>query len=260
VSWSPGATGGTPTGYFISAGTSPGGSELVDSLPVGNTLSVTGYLAQGTYYARVRAGNAAGYSAYSTEISFRIGARSRPRNPGFLTGSWHNGIVTLSWSRPSGDIEDGPTGYIIEAGSGPGQSDLATVPVGEVTSFQAAGIPAGVYYVRVRAVNELGVGPPSNEIVIQPGLGAGQPLNLRESGVGSMVELTWQAPSTGDPPVGYLLEAGSAPGLADLVVLPLGNVTAFATTAPPGVYYVRVRAVNAWGVAGPASNEVVVRR
>ena len=43
-------------------------------------------------------------------------------------------------------------------------------------------------------------------------------------------------------------------------MLRAGNVTSFMTTAPAGTYYVRVRAVAANGVAGDASNEVVVVR
>jgi hypothetical protein len=56
-----------------------------------------------------------------------------------------------------------------------------------------------------------------------------------------------------------LLEAGSAPGLTDVASLQIGPVTSFSTTAPPGVYYVRVRSVNARG-AGQPSNEIIVRR
>jgi hypothetical protein len=60
-------------------------------------------------------------------------------------------------------------------------------------------------------------------------------------------------------PTSYLIEAGSAPGLADLGRFPVGDVVRFSTVAPPGVYYVRVRGVNARG-PGEASNEVIVRR
>jgi predicted phage tail protein len=227
---------------------------------VGNTLSVSADLRRGTYYARVRAGNSAGYSAYSTEISFRIGAKYRPLKPGGFTGSLQGSVATLSWIAPAGDAEDAPTGYVVEAGSASGLTNLATVPLGNVTSFQAVNVPSGVYYVRVRAVNELGVGVASDEIVLQPGPGTGQPLNLTSSGQDSMVQLDWQAPSTGEVPTGYLIEAGSGPGLANLAALRVGNATTFSTTAPPGVYYVRVRAVSAYGVAGEASNEIVVRR
>jgi hypothetical protein len=75
-----------------------------------------------------------------------------------------------------------------------------------------------------------------------------------------MVQLNWQAPLTGDIPAGYVIEAGSGPGLVDIAALRLGNVLTFATTAPPGVYYVRIRAVGVDGIAGEASNEIVVRR
>jgi hypothetical protein len=39
----------------------------------------------------------------------------------------------------------------------------------------------------------------------------------------------------------------------------VGNVTTFTTEAPPGTYFVRVRAINAKGPGLP-SNEVVVEK
>ncbi len=165
----------------------------------------------------------------------------------------------LSWSAPAGDDPDSPTGYVIEAGSASGLADVAVVSVGNQSSYQAA-VPAGTYFVRVRAINDLGAGEPSAEVVLRHGAGPGAPGRLTETGGGPIVRLSWHAPTTGELPGSYTIEAGSAPGLADLAVLRAGNVTSFMTTAPAGTYYVRVRAVAANGVAGDASNEVVVVR
>lgn len=54
----------------------------------------------------------------------------------------------------------------------------------------------------------------------------------------------------------YVGEVGSAPGWSDLLVVPVAGTRSVAS-APPGLYYVRVRGRNACGV-GPGSNEVVV--
>jgi hypothetical protein len=261
VTWSPNPAGGAPNGYLISGGTLPGLSDLANRMSVGNTLSVRAVLPRGTYYARVRAANAVGVSGESSELVINVGERRKPRRPGALSGSLLGHIATLAWAPPAAEDGEGdPSGYVIEAGSAAGLSNLAVVPVGDVTSFQAVSVPPGVYYVRVRAVNEMGSSDPSNEIVLSSAQTIGPPLGLTESGTGAMVSLAWQAPGVGDVPTGYLVEAGSGPGLADLAVLRLGNTNSFATTAPPGVYYVRVRAVDASGRAGEASNEVIVRR
>jgi hypothetical protein len=74
-----------------------------------------------------------------------------------------------------------------------------------------------------------------------------------------VVDLRWTASAGGYQPTGYIVEAGSAPGLSDLATLPVGKVTRFVVTAPPGVYYVRVRAINARGPSA-SSNEIVVRK
>jgi hypothetical protein len=74
---------------------------------------------------------------------------------------------------------------------------------------------------------------------------------------GSTVTFTWLAPNFG-PVTGYILEAGSAPGLSNIAVATLGNVlTQSFSGVPPGTYYVRIRAVNAQG-ASIVSNERTV--
>jgi hypothetical protein len=77
--------------------------------------------------------------------------------------------------------------------------------------------------------------------------------------VGSQVTLTWSAPTGGDPPSSYVLEAGTARGLSDLVNADLGSAAMFfsATNVPGGTYFVRLRARNGAGTSAP-SNEVEV--
>lgn len=80
------------------------------------------------------------------------------------------------------------------------------------------------------------------------------PSSLRVSNVdANVVTLRWQPPAAGTP-VGYIVEAGVAPGQT-LVALPVGPSPVLTVTAPPGVFHARVRAIDA-GVASPPSNEV----
>jgi len=89
------------------------------------------------------------------------------------------------------------------------------------------------------------------------GCGAGAPgpvTNLMAAVNNFDVNFTWNA-ATGAS--SYRLEAGSAPGLADLLTLALGNALSFAATGPAGSYFVAVRGVSGAAV-GPRSNEVNV--
>jgi predicted phage tail protein len=71
--------------------------------------------------------------------------------------------------------------------------------------------------------------------------------------------LSWNPPSAGATPTGYVLEVGSVPGASDLLVYPTGstNTSYTASGVHEGVYYVRVHASSAAG-ASAASNEVAV--
>jgi hypothetical protein len=82
--------------------------------------------------------------------------------------------------------------------------------------------------------------------------GAASPLQFSQSG--AFVVLAWAA-ATGASD--YVIEVGSATGLSNLLVTPLGAGTSISTIAPPGRYYARVRARNGCG-SGPATNEILV--
>jgi hypothetical protein len=73
------------------------------------------------------------------------------------------------------------------------------------------------------------------------------------------VTLQWAEPLTGDPPAFYSIEAGSAPGLSNLYDASTGSSAPSAVIpAPPGTYYVRVRARNACGVGAPSIERTIM--
>ena len=82
------------------------------------------------------------------------------------------------------------------------------------------------------------------------------PASIAATIANRVVTLTWGTPARGVAS-DYQLEVGSASGASDLLVTRTGNQNTFAADAPPGVYFVRLRALNLLG-AGPASEELRV--
>jgi hypothetical protein len=162
--------------------------------------------------------------------------------------------VRLTWGPPS---QGAPAAYVIEAGSSPGASNLATLDTGNSATTFTTPAPLGTYYVRVRARSGAAVGSPSNEIVVNVTGSCpmpSTPAGLMQTVNASSVQLSWQAAAGA---TSYVLEAGSSANSSNLLASDIGNTTTLSATAPPGTYYVRVRARNACGTGAP-SNEVVV--
>jgi glucose/arabinose dehydrogenase len=184
-----------------------------------------------------------------------------PSPPQNLTAIVDGSTVTVSWMPPAGG--NPPAGYQLEAGSFAGAADLAmAATAGVQTSMTFTNVPAGTYFVRVRSVNAAGTSAPSNEIVVVVSGGGGctQPPavpTLTFTLTGRIVTLLWSLASSSAPSQ-FVLEAGSATGLANLAIVGVGGASrSLSVEAPPGTYYVRMRAVNACGTSGP-SNEVIV--
>jgi hypothetical protein len=180
-----------------------------------------------------------------------------PGAPLNLSGVAVGTSVSLAWNQPA--IGGSVATYVIEAGTATGLSNVVSAPVGQITSLGVGGVPPGLYFVRVRGRNGVGTGPPSNEI--QLAVACAPPLpptNLAFSKAGGVVTLTWLAPTSGPPPVGYTIVVGNAPGVGNLLAFEYTNATSVSTPAPPGTYYVRLFSRGGCGNSATGSNEVMV--
>jgi predicted phage tail protein len=189
-----------------------------------------------------------------------VGAAPAP--PINLSSSSSGDAVTLTWGPPASG--DPVATYIIEAGSGPGLANLANVTTNSAgTSFSASGVGGGTYYVRVRAQNAGGTSAASNESILVVGstgcnTAPNAPTGFAGSASGGTVQLVWSAPAGNCSPSSYVLQAGSSAGSSDLANANVGAGTSYVASAiAAGTYYVRVRAVNAYGPSA-GSNEVVL--
>lgn len=260
-SWTPAANGPPATSYLIQAGGAPGLANLATINTGSSTPSFTvASVPPGTYYVRVIGVNLAGAGTPSENILLSMTpagvCTSLPGAPALLPPAISGNTVAFSWNAPQSGAP--PASYVVSAGSGPGQSNLAVVNAGGATSL-AANAPNGLYFVRVAARNACGVGPVSNEVSVRLGPEMpGQPSGLVATVDNRVVTLLWTAPVAGGAPAAYRIEAGSEPGLSNLAAVSNGSpATTFVVGAPPGRYYVRVRGLNAAGLGLP-SNEIVV--
>ena len=190
-----------------------------------------------------------------------------PRPPVNLAAAHDGPRLTLRWVPGPGDLAPlvtpippggtAATSHIVLAALTPGGTPVAQYETASSATSFSITAPAGTFYLRVQAKNAFGASAPSAElrVDVQP-QAPNPPLATIASVSGRAVHIEWQAPPLGWPATSYRLEAGTAPGLTNIGTLPV-NGTAFDAPVPPGRYYVRVRAVNAYG-AGVAGDEVVI--
>lgn len=161
LGWQPGG-GAAASGYVVEVGTSTGGTE-VGAFPVGALTRVTGTLPAGTFYARVRGVSAQGTGAPGSEVILTTPSVSLPpQAPSALAATVANGVVTLSWTAAAGNA----TTYVVEAGTGPGLSNIGALPLGHLDTVFSTPAPSGTYVIRVKAANSFGASAASNEVTV----------------------------------------------------------------------------------------------
>lgn len=141
--------------------------------------------------------------------------------------------VTLAWAMPDGVV---PAGYEIHAGSAPGLSDLAIVPL-TATTLVASGVADGTYFVRVVAIDAVGASAPTPDVRVDVRAHA-------PAAVAGRVALAWStsAPLAADE--ARELE-GRREGDVATHVVPAGGDTLTVEAVAPGAYLVRL------AVSGP---------
>lgn len=167
LTWQPPATGAAPLAYIVEASLSPGGS-IIAVFAVDDTSMVATSVPNGVFYVRVRSANASGLGLASNEALVAVpnGGSSCSTPPDAASGlaqTVSGSQVTLTWNASAGACP--ATGYVVQAGSSPGASNLAVLNVAATTSL-SVNAPAGTYYVRVIATNAAGGSAASNEVVV----------------------------------------------------------------------------------------------
>lgn len=260
VSWTPPASG-TPERYVVEVGRDEALADVATfSIEASTTTLVHPQVDPGVYHIRVRAHDAAGPGAPSASTLVVMTSTGRCEAPAaaplLLDPVVAAGAVTLNWEPASPDAT--LDRYLIGAGTRSQQVDSAIIDTLSAATAATVTAAPGLYFVRVAGVNPCGIGTPSNEVVVP----VGPPIPGPPTMVASLVEppgrviVTWQASALGGAAVSFLVEAGTAPGRTDVAVLPATGPS-LVVDAAPGLYYVRIRSVNAHGTSA-ASDEVVV--
>ncbi|MCC7034275.1 MAG: PQQ-dependent sugar dehydrogenase [Acidobacteria bacterium] len=234
----------------VGLGGDPATGEATVTDVIEHTAELGGPLGGIVSFGRDRDGEL--YLATFAGRILKIVAAGAPDAPTALHASVSARDVTLAWTPPVTGAA--PTSYRLEAGSSRGASDLAVFTTGPSPSVSVAGVPDGSYFVRVRGMANGATGAPSNEVEVVVACAPPAPAGLTPSVTGDTVTLSW-LPATGA--TGYVVEAGSSSGLADLATLAVSTSGLDVSSVPPGTYYVRVRATNACGVGAPSAEVVV---
>ena len=176
LTWSPPANAGVAPvqTYVIEAGSQPGATDIANFATGTSTPGYAAVVPNGNYYVRVRASRAAGLGPPTPDIRIVVGPPP-PGAPVLSGGATGAGSVLLTWTAaPAPGVP--VTAYQLQAGSSPGQSDIAVFSVPSTQlGYAAAGIAPGTYYVRIVGLSAQGPG----ERVERAGRGDSLTMGLR---------------------------------------------------------------------------------
>jgi hypothetical protein len=194
-------------------------------------------------------------------------ANAAPHSPVGITANVVGPRVTLRWSPGAGDFAafvapppvggTAATSYVVFASLTPDGPAVVAFDTASPDTTWSIDAPPGTFWLRVAGRNQFGTSARSSAAAVQVSPSAPEPpMATRAVITSGVVRIEWQPPPRGWPATSYLLEAGTAPGLSDIGTLPM-TATSFQAAVPAGVYYVRVRAVNASGASAPGDEMIV---
>ena len=177
----------------------------------------------------------------------------KPGEPQNLSVVPGDGSLTATWDSPA----DGgaASGYNVEyRAAGAGNEWVRIISNGGATGVEITGLERSGYLVRVQAVNEIGASSWARQRTSEPGIAQkpGEPQNLSlVPGDGSLTA-TWDPPADGGTASGYTVDYRPAGGSNrwSRVVYNHAATSIELTGLEPGVYLVRVRAINEIGASG----------
>lgn len=175
-------------------------------------------------------------------------------------------LVAVSWDGteedPGHEIEGAALGgFTLFGALSQGGPPIATLrltwppPTPRPPEFVVMPVPPGVYWVvAVKGLTDSTALVPMEswqQVVVQPpcATAPAAPVSLQASQQSNNVYVHWEPAPGSCFPTSYELHAGYTPGQSDAGVFQFYGPT-FYGPAPPGTYYIRVRARNAFGVSG----------
>ena len=230
-------------GYVIEGGFAPG--QAAAALPVGNATSIALPLPAGPLFIRVRA---QGSSEVSNEIV--AGCFAPPLPPTALTTTLNGTTLTLAWTAPTASV----TNYTLLAGTAAGLEQRRDVAARRADVGERHG--AGRHVLRARhGVQRLRHERAERGSVLhdrRTGSVASGAHELR--GERERIDRVAHMDGASGCRHGYVLEAGTGAGLANLGTLAVGATPSLVIPGvPAGTYVLRVRAITSAGSGAPSS-------
>ena len=205
---------------------------------------------------------------FFTSQSFAQTVQTPDQPVGFTAIAISPTSISLNWSPPQNNGGSSITGYEINYRVVPSTTYANLATLGNTTTFTHINLVTGKTYIyRVSAINSIGTGSPSPEVLATPTSSSAPPKNVAPNPPQSLtasvysstqVNLSWSTPSSnGGPPVTgykiqYMLDAGN---FTNLVSNSGSSFTAYSHTGLQigHTYTYRIFAINSIGT-GNSSN------
>ena len=192
-------------------------------------------------------------------VAFRAatGDTTPPSAPSSLTATPTANRIALNWNASTDNV--GVTSYLVERCQGP-SCTFTQIATPTATTYTDAGLSAGNYSYRVRAVDAAGNTSAYSNVAtttITDATPPTAPTNLTATVTGGNVSLTWTASTDNVGVTGYQLERCQGNGCSNFtqIATPPPTATSYNDNAlPVGTYSYRLRAVDAAGNQSLFSN------